>query len=89
MYRAQLLLQAGVDVNSGDNAESDNKVLHWGASFGDVHTVKLLLGNDYHFSFHWPTLLKFASVSRIYQKEKSLLKLCFDAVASLMIIIAS
>jgi len=43
IYRARLLLQAGVDVNSGDNAESDNKVLHWAASFADVATLRLLL----------------------------------------------
>lgn len=42
-----LLLQAGVDVNSGDDAESDNKVLHWAASFADIDTVKLLLGSNY------------------------------------------
>ena len=45
IYRARLLLQAGVDVNSGDNAESDNKVLHWAASFADVATLRLLLGS--------------------------------------------
>ena len=49
MYRVKLLLQAGVDVNSGDNAESDNKVLHWAASFADVKTLKVLLGNNYQY----------------------------------------
>ena len=42
-YRVKLLLQAGVDVNSGDGAESDNKVLHWAASFADVEIVRLLI----------------------------------------------
>ena len=43
-YRVELLLQAGVDVNSGDGAESDNKVLHWAASFANLSTLKLILG---------------------------------------------
>eukprot|EP00795_Rhopilema_esculentum_P002930 gene2930-1175_t len=42
-YRVSLLLEAGVDVNAGDGADSDNKVLHWAASFGDLETIKLLL----------------------------------------------
>ena len=55
----KLLLQAGVDVNSGDNAESDNKVLHWAASFADVKTLKLLLGITYKYEYSfelWPVI---------------------------------
>ena len=49
-YRVELLLQAGVDINSGDGAESDNKVLHWAASFANLSTLKLVLGNYALFS---------------------------------------
>ena len=40
-----------MDVNAGDGADSDNKVLHWAASFGDLETIKLLLGNLQHKVF--------------------------------------
>eukprot|EP00794_Sanderia_malayensis_P019984 gene19984-21943_t len=45
-YRVKLLLQAGLDVNSGDGAVSDNRILHWAASFADAEIVRLLLDSN-------------------------------------------
>ncbi len=46
----KLLLQAGVDVNSGDGAESDNKILHWAASFANIDVIRILLGKNNAYS---------------------------------------
>ena len=40
------LLSAGVSANASDGASSDNKVLHWAASYGSAETVKLLCGME-------------------------------------------
>ena len=45
------LLQAGVDVNSGDGADSDNKILHWAVTFADLSMISLLLGKDATVTF--------------------------------------
>ena len=42
--RVRKLLKAGVSVNAGDGATSDNKALHWAASYGNADIVKLLCG---------------------------------------------
>ena len=42
--RVRKLLKAGVSVNAGDGAASDNKALHWAASYGNADMVKLLCG---------------------------------------------
>ena len=44
--RVRKLLKAGVSVNAGDGAVSDNKALHWAASYGNVDIVKLLCGEN-------------------------------------------
>ena len=38
------LLKAGVSVDAGDGASSDNKALHWAVSYGNTDMVKLLCG---------------------------------------------
>lgn len=40
--RVRKLLKAGVSVNASDGATSDNKALHWAASYGNADIVKLL-----------------------------------------------
>ena len=42
--RVRKLLKAGVSVNASDGATSDNKALHWAASYGNADIVKLLCG---------------------------------------------
>lgn len=42
--RVRKLLKAGVSVNAGDGAASDNKALHWAVSYGNADMVKLLCG---------------------------------------------
>lgn len=44
--RVRKLLKAGVSVNAGDGAVSDNKALHWAASYGNADIVKLLCGKN-------------------------------------------
>ncbi|KAJ7365528.1 hypothetical protein OS493_005640 [Desmophyllum pertusum] len=44
--RVRKLLKAGVSVNAGDGATSDNKALHWAASYGNADIVKLLCDNE-------------------------------------------
>ena len=44
------LLKAGVSVNAGDGATSDNKALHWAVSYGNADIVKLLCGKNELFS---------------------------------------
>ena len=44
--RVRKLLKAGVSVNAGDGAASDNKALHWAASYGNADIVKLLCGKN-------------------------------------------
>lgn len=44
--RVSRLLKCGVSPNASDGAESDNKVLHWVASYGTEEMVKLLCGKE-------------------------------------------
>jgi len=44
--RVRKLLKAGVSVNAGDGATSDNKALHWAVSYGNADIVKLLCGKN-------------------------------------------
>ena len=46
MPRVRKLLKAGVSVNAGDGATSDNKALHWAVSYGNADIVKLLCGKN-------------------------------------------
>ena len=45
LTKLQRLLIAGVSANANDGAVTNNKVLHWAASFGGQEAVKLLCGN--------------------------------------------
>lgn len=44
--RVTRLLKCGVSPNASDGATSDNKVLHWAASYGTDEMVKLLCGKS-------------------------------------------
>ncbi|XP_048586466.1 uncharacterized protein LOC5504174 [Nematostella vectensis] len=43
--RVRRLLKAGVSANASDGAATDNKVLHWAASFGTPEVIALLCEN--------------------------------------------
>lgn len=45
------LLKCGVSANASDGARSDNKVLHWAASYGTDEMVKLLCGKCFKALF--------------------------------------
>ena len=42
--RVRKLLKAGISANASDGAVSDNKALHWAASYGNAEIVKLFCG---------------------------------------------
>lgn len=44
LVKLQRLLNAGVSANATDGAATNNRALHWAASFGGHEAVKLLCG---------------------------------------------
>ena len=42
--RIKQLLECGVDIDSSDGAVTGNHVIHWAASYGNLETVKFILG---------------------------------------------